>query len=126
MFAAYRNYWDFQGRAARAEYCRFFLWCLLLGSMAGAPDVALYPGKPGLFGPCALSGTFPILIPHLSLSFRRLHDTDRSACWLFSAGIPLIGALVLFVFTLLPGTPGENRFGPEPGQRSYEELEATF
>lgn len=126
MFAAYKHYWDFQGRASRSEYWLFFLWCVILGAIAGVADMALSGGKPGLFGPCALFCTFANLIPNLSLSFRRLHDTNRSAWWLFIACIPLVGALALFVFTVLPGTRGENRFGAEPGQRSYEELEATF
>jgi uncharacterized membrane protein YhaH (DUF805 family) len=127
MFTAYRNYWDFQGRAARSEYWLFFLWVFILGFIAGVVDrLAFSGGAPSLFGPCALFVTFANLIPNLSLSFRRLHDTNRSAWWLLIALIPLIGALVLFVFTLLRGTQGENRFGPEPGQRSYAELEATF
>ena len=125
MFTAYRNYWDFQGRAARSEYWLFFLWMLMVGLVAGLVDVLAFHSH-GLFGPCALFTSFANLIPNLSLSFRRLHDTNRSAWWLLIAGVPIIGAIVLLVFSLLRGTPGENRFGPEPGQRSYEELEATF
>jgi len=128
MFAAYRNYWDFQGRASRSEYWLFFLWGVILGVIAGMIDVFAFSkgGVPSLFGPCALFCVFANLIPNLSLSFRRLHDTNRSAWWLLIAFIPFLGGLALFVFTVLPGTPGENRFGPEPGQRSYQELEATF
>jgi uncharacterized membrane protein YhaH (DUF805 family) len=128
MFAAYRNYWDFHGRAARSEYWLFFLWGVILGVVAGIVDVLAFRhvGQATLFGPCALFCAFANLIPNLSLSFRRLHDINRSAWWLLIAFVPLLGGLALFVFTLLRGTPGENRFGPEPGQRSYEELEATF
>ena len=125
MFTAYKNYWDFQGRASRSEYWLFFLWMIILGVIAGVLDAIAFHHI-GFGGPCALFITFAHLIPNLSLSFRRLHDTDRSAWWFFIAFIPLIGAVVLFVFTVLRGTQGENRFGPEPGQRSYEELEATF
>jgi len=125
MFTAYKNYWDFQGRASRSEYWLFFLFNFLLGMVAGIIDVLVFH-QPGLFGPCALFLTFANLIPNLSVTFRRLHDTDRTAWWLLIAAIPLIGALVLCVFSLLRGTQSENRFGPEPGQRSYEELEATF
>ncbi|WP_366074962.1 DUF805 domain-containing protein [Phenylobacterium sp.] len=49
-------------------------------------------------------------IPSLAVQFRRLHDIDRSAWWVLLNLIPLLGALVLFVFHLLPGTPGPNRF----------------
>ncbi len=125
MFAAYKNYWDFQGRAGRSEYWLFFLWMLILGVVAGVVDAIAFRHI-GFGGPTALFVTFAHLIPNLSLSFRRLHDTNRTAWWLLIALIPLIGGLVLFVFTVLRGTQGENRFGPEPGQRSYEELQATF
>ena len=110
MFTAYRRYWDFQGRSSRSEYWLFFLWVFILG----------------FIGPCTLFLTCAHLIPNLSLGFRRLHDTDRSAWWLLIGCIPLIGALVLFVFSVLAGTRGENRFGPAPGGRSYEDLQATF
>ena len=125
MFTAYRRYWDFQGRASRSEYWLFFLWVFILGFVAGLVDRLVLQSQ-DLIGPCTLFVSFANLIPNLSLGFRRLHDTDRSAWWLLIACIPLIGALVLFVFSLLAGTRGENRFGPAPGGRSYEDLQATF
>ena len=45
---------------------------------------------------------------------RRLHDTDRSGWWVLISLLPLIGGLILFVFEVLPGTQGENRFGSQP------------
>jgi uncharacterized membrane protein YhaH (DUF805 family) len=39
-----------------------------------------------------------------------MHDTDRSGWWLLIGLVPF-GGLVTFVFSLLPGTPGPNRFG---------------
>jgi len=125
MFAAYARYWDFQGRAGRSEYWLFFLWVFILGFVAGLVDRLALQSQ-GPLGPCALFLTFANLIPNLSLGFRRLHDINRSAWWLLIALIPLVGGLVLFVFTLLRGTPGENRFGPPPGGQTYEDLQATF
>ena len=125
MFTAYRRYWDFQGRASRSEYWFFFLWVFILGVVAGLVD-RLVLHSHDLIGPCTLFLTFANLIPNLSLSFRRLHDIDRSAWWLLIACVPIVGALVLFVFSLLGGTRGENRFGPATGARSYEDLQATF
>jgi uncharacterized membrane protein YhaH (DUF805 family) len=125
MFTAYRRYWDFQGRASRSEYWLFFLWVFILGFVAGLVD-RLALQSHDLIGPCTLFVTFANLIPNLSLSFRRLHDTDRSAWWLLIALIPILGGLVLFVFSVLAGTRGENRFGPATGARSYEDLQATF
>ncbi|WP_256872527.1 DUF805 domain-containing protein, partial [Enterobacter cloacae] len=44
----------------------------------------------------------------------RLHDTDRSAWWLLLLLIPIIGWLIILIFNCQSGTPGENRFGPDP------------
>jgi uncharacterized membrane protein YhaH (DUF805 family) len=55
-----------------------------------------------------------VLIPSIAVGVRRLHDTDRSGWWLLISLIPLIGGIVLLVFFVLDGTPGENRFGPNP------------
>jgi uncharacterized membrane protein YhaH (DUF805 family) len=45
---------------------------------------------------------------------RRLHDIDRSGWWTLIPLVPVVGAIVLFVFMCLRGTAGPNRFGPEP------------
>jgi len=125
MFTSYSRYWDFRGRSSRSEYWLFFLWVFILAFIAGLVDRLALQNQ-GIIGPCALFVTFAHLIPNLSLGFRRLHDINRSAWWLLISFVPLIGAVVLFVFSLLAGTRGENRFGPAPGGRSYEDLQATF
>ncbi|APH46002.1 hypothetical protein BMW26_14335 [Microbacterium sp. 1.5R] len=51
-----------------------------------------------------------ILIPALALTWRRLHDIDRSGAWFFIAFVPLLGAIVLLVFTLLSARPAGARF----------------
>ena len=84
------------------------------------------------------------LIPSIAVGVRRLHDTDRSGWWILlplgpylvgivlmitatasgSLGtiglagilvlIGLVCAIVLLVFYCLPGTPGPNKYGPDP------------
>lgn len=55
-----------------------------------------------------------VFIPNLAVSIRRLHDTDKSGWMILIGLIPLVGAIVLFVFYLMEGTAGPNRFGPDP------------
>lgn len=62
-----------------------------------------------------------IIVPSIAVSIRRLHDRDMSGWWylgLTLAGlIPIIGflaSIALLVLMALPGTPGPNRFGPDP------------
>ena len=66
--------------------------------------------------------TFILLLP---VSVRRLHDRNMSGWWIlaFMLGgmIPYVGSLVSIVqFVImgcLAGTPGPNRFGPDPKGR---------
>ena len=54
-----------------------------------------------------------ITIPVLSVTCRRLHDTNRSGWFLLLYFIPLIGLIWLLVLCCLEGTEGENRYGPD-------------
>ncbi|MCR1117160.1 DUF805 domain-containing protein [Escherichia coli] len=47
---------------------------------------------------------------------RRLHDTGLSGWWFVLFFIPIIGDLVLLIFTVLKGNEGENQFGSDPKQ----------
>ncbi|MEL0250267.1 MAG: DUF805 domain-containing protein, partial [Actinomycetota bacterium] len=49
------------------------------------------------------------ILPSIAVSVRRLHDRDLSGWWYLLAFVP-IGSVVLFVFYVLPGTPGPNRY----------------
>lgn len=120
MLKPYKRYFDFKGRSSRSEYWLFFLFYTLAIIGTIIVDVLLFgaqtvvqPASSG--GP--ITGLFVLasLIPAFALSFRRLHDIDKSAWWVLIGLIPLIGAIVLLVFAVLPGTPGANRFGPPPG-----------
>lgn len=55
-----------------------------------------------------------VFIPNLAVSVRRLHDSDRSGWWILIAFVPFIGGIWLLVLYLIGGTPGPNRFGPDP------------
>ncbi len=55
-----------------------------------------------------------IFVPSLAVSFRRLHDSGRTAWWLLLGLVPVLGQLVVLIFMILDGTPGDNRYGPDP------------
>jgi uncharacterized membrane protein YhaH (DUF805 family) len=62
-----------------------------------------------------LSGIYAlaVIIPTLALTVRRLHDIDRTGWWVLINLVPL-GSLVILVFSLMEGTPGSNRYAPNP------------
>jgi len=53
--------------------------------------------------------------PAIAISAKRWHDRDRSAWWVLVTLVPLVGQLWALIDNgFLPGTRGENRFGPQP------------
>lgn len=96
------------------------------------------------YGPLSLLLMLALIVPGLAVSVRRLHDTNRSGWWLLIAILPyaimlfavggaaasgsagalvgagllsivaFCGAIVLLIFMVLPSTPGDNRYGPNP------------
>ena len=112
---ALKKYAVFSGRSRRKEYWYFVLFNIivaivlagidaLLGTRSSSSSIGLLSGIYGL----------AIIIPSLAVTVRRLHDIDRSGWWIFINLIPLIGAIVLLVFAVSEGTPGNNRYGPNP------------
>jgi uncharacterized membrane protein YhaH (DUF805 family) len=103
------------------EYWYFVLFNIIVLIVLSLIDVLL-----GTFnivrGVGLLSGiyTLAVLIPTLAVTVRRLHDIDRTGWWILINLIPLIGTIVLLVFELTPGTPGSNRYGPDPKQATGE------
>ena len=55
-----------------------------------------------------------IFIPSIAVTARRLHDTGRSGWWQLLHLICCVGWIVVFVFNVLPGTEGDNKYGPDP------------
>jgi len=115
-----KKYAVLDGRARRMEYWMFTLLdtifailIFVIGTVIGT----------ALSGPPELSGLgfglllfylFVVLMPKLSVTVRRLHDTGRSALWLFIGLIPVVGSLVFLVLMVLEGEPLENEYGPDP------------
>lgn len=58
-----------------------------------------------------------MLLPMLAVTSRRLHDSNKSALFLFFLLIPVGGLILLFIFSLLPSSPFDNRYGPIPRDR---------
>jgi len=128
MFFA--RYTDFKGRSRRSEYwwvqlalfLFFFVFSfvggLIVGLLGGIDAQTGEPGPlywafMGLLGIAYLA----ILIPIIALTVRRLHDVNITGWLMIGALIPLVNFLVglaIFVISLIPGTVGPNKYGPDP------------
>ena len=110
-----RKYAVFEGRARRQEYWMFVLVNILIIVVLSVVDTVVDIFSLG-DSVGALTGLYylVVLVPSIAVTVRRLHDTDRSGWWVLLALLPLLGTIVLFVFCVLDGTPGPNRFGESP------------
>lgn len=106
----------FSGRARRQEYWLFYLDCMIVSSALSSMSLSLVHNIVAnvIVTTISVAWTLFIIIPSLAVLVRRLHDTNRSGWWLLIWLLPVIGWIVLFVFTLLPGTAGENDYGDDP------------
>jgi uncharacterized membrane protein YhaH (DUF805 family) len=113
--AVLKKYAVFAGRARRKEFWLFVLFNTLIAVVLAMIDMVT-----GTFdedvGLGLLSGLYAlaVVVPSIAVTVRRLHDTDRSGWWYLLVFLPVIGGLVILVFMCLDGTPGSNRFGPNP------------
>ncbi len=112
-FQALRKYAVFGGRARRREYWTFELFNVLIVIALFVLDFKL--GTIGE-GVGLLSGVYllAVFLPSLASLVRRLHDTGRSAWWIFINLVPLFGPISILIFTFEDSQPGENRYGPSP------------
>ncbi len=123
MLMPLRRYADFSGRSRRREYWMFFLlnllislavWTLLAVTfLLGMSETEMTVIMTPVFILYALI-VLAFMIPGIAVTVRRLHDTDRSGWSLLLGLIPLVGAILLLVYYCTEGTPGPNRFGPDP------------
>ncbi len=126
LFGAYRDVWrnyaNFSGRLSVGGYWRFafanvliwvglFLVAGLIAADATDPGAAIAP----FLG--VLAYAVIMMIPALAANVRRLHDTNRSGWALLCGVIPVVGPLLLFVFSVQRGDAGPNRYGAAPKRR---------
>ena len=105
--SGFEHYVKFDGRASRPAYWWWVLFAVLVSIAANIIDFAL-------IGPGVISGLvgLALLLPNLSVSIRRLHDTGRTGWWILIGLLPLIGWIVLLIFYLQASDPAENQYGP--------------
>jgi uncharacterized membrane protein YhaH (DUF805 family) len=126
--SGFSNYVNFSGRARRSEYWYWVLFAVIVAIIAIYLDMRYFPewvtasaavaegtaSAQATGGPITALVGLGLFLPGLAVTVRRLHDTDRRGWWILLGLIPIIGIIVLIVFYCTAGTPGPNRFGPDP------------
>ena len=118
----FKNYLNFSGRSGPSAYWWYLLWSLIFTILFALIDsLALNISAEDLF---SLSSAFALitLIPSISLSFRRLHDIDKSGWWLLIS-LTIIGIPVLIYWAIKAGDRQENSYGAdmEAGREASKE-----
>ena len=112
--SCFSNYANFNGRARRSEYWYFTLFSILvnvaitvIGTMLGERIQAV------------LSGIFSlaVLLPSLAVTWRRFHDIGKSGAFYLIGLIPLVGTILVLVWTCTDSMPGDNQYGPNPKEK---------
>ncbi len=114
-----KKYAVFRGRARRREYWMFMLFSWIFTVIAMILDNVFNIAIENLFyGPIYILYMLAVLVPILSVTVRRLHDTGKSGWYWLVYLIPIAGPIWLLVLMCLDGTPGENKYGPNPKEIS--------
>lgn len=123
-----KRYAEFSGRSRRKEYWWFTLLAILVAAVflavlisAGLSLSDTEGTMNGVVLVIVLIGLLlylAILIPSIAVQVRRFHDQDRSGWLVLLNFVPYVGGLIVFIFMLLEGTKGPNKFGPDPKGRS--------
>jgi uncharacterized membrane protein YhaH (DUF805 family) len=103
---------SFQGRVGRQQYwvmallsVPFILAATIINS-GFRRDPAETPGVLVLL---------PMLWAAVAVTIKRWHDRNKSGWWILINLIPVVGDIWSLIENgFLKGTPGENRFGPDP------------
>lgn len=111
--SGFSNYFNFSSRTPRSGFWYWALFAFIVGVISNGLDMVLFgPSDSGLT-PISGVTSLALFIPGLSVLVRRLHDIDRTGWW-FLISFTIIGLFVLIYWACVKGTPGPNRFGPDP------------
>jgi len=110
-----KNYFNFTGRARRREYWYFFLFNF--STIVGLVLLSIYTEEHfNSKSPLIIAFLYFlfILIPHLAVVVRRLHDINKSGTWWFIRFIPVIGPFWLLYLLCENSWEGPNKWDINP------------
>ncbi|MFM8156086.1 MAG: DUF805 domain-containing protein [Actinomycetes bacterium] len=111
----FSNMTNFSGRASRSEFWWFYLFIVIVGSILSI-IVRTTAGSSGTGMVNFLMGIVYVILvlASLSVSVRRLHDSNKSGWLVLLNLLCCIGPIILIIFWVQPSTEGDNSYGPRP------------
>ena len=130
----FQNYAKCTGRSRRSEFWYFhimvyIIYCVLYGILISNASRSSYQDQ--YSDPYSSSSSSPnqgimilfyilcifmllVIIPSISLTVRRLHDTGRSGFYYFISFIPMVGPLILIILCCQDSEYNANEYGISP------------
>jgi uncharacterized membrane protein YhaH (DUF805 family) len=111
----FKNYVTFKGRARRSEYWYAVLFTALASTAIGI----IAPGHREMMGDWSVDQTSTLsnlwslatFLPSLAITWRRLHDVNKSGGWIFFALLPIVGWILLLIQLVKDSDAGANQYG---------------
>ena len=122
--SAFSNYSQFEGRSSRSEFWWFYLFYMLVGSLAPNLALQVWSDQYWIIG-AQLVVSVILLVPFYSVGARRLHDVDKSG-WNQLLPLTIVGIIPLVLWLARPGLSSVNRFGQSPNAKVYKKASSIF
>lgn len=108
-----RKHLSLEGRMGRIN---FAAWTIIIGLIAGFTATAFMSAFAAVLGSTltTLIVTLGYLAATLVIGVRRLHDINWSGWLVLLSAVPYVGLILSLILLFKSGTPGGNRFGPQP------------
>lgn len=111
-----------KGRIRRRDYAVVFSAVVLILGLAAGIDIYALSDDPSSPSMMVLGATALLIIwPWIAACVKRWHDTGRTGWWTVLCFLPVVAPFAYVGLLGLPGTKGENRFGPDPRQQNVED-----
>lgn len=114
---------DFQGRARRSEYWfwQLFVWLVFIAFFVMDGIISVSGGRTAgnvflLIGVALFA--ISMFLPGLAVLVRRMHDLGVTGWIVLISLIPYLGGLILLIMSIVPGTEGDNAYGPDSRKKA--------
>jgi uncharacterized membrane protein YhaH (DUF805 family) len=112
--SGFGEYFRVKGRASRGEYWKFVFFVAIIIFIVDFMAAARFGSDSVARLSVRMMFNLIFLGPCICILIRRLHDIGMNGKWAFLLLIPLVGTIILLVFTLKKSQEGSNEFGPSP------------
>tara|TARA_R110002012_G_scaffold166346_2_gene329726 strand:+ start:11967 stop:12440 length:474 start_codon:yes stop_codon:yes gene_type:complete len=107
-----------RGRLGRLRFLKYSLLIFIIWAVIGATSNVLwnlyYTGWHDALSLFMIFVSIIASVMGIIICTRRLNDFNATGWWMLLFFVPIVTPIMLLLMLLLPGTQGENRFGPTP------------